>query len=60
MKSLDFLETRCNPHADREIQVLALKSWQKVRDHSFHLFGDYSLICHPDGSFELNTPWKKV
>lgn len=55
-----FLETRCSPHADVEIRQLAGRVWEKVVRESPILFGDYTKIELEDGTFALETPWRKV
>jgi len=55
-----FIEMRCSRHADREICILAGKVWEQLNARSPNLFGDYAKTQLPDGTYELNTPYKKV
>lgn len=55
-----FLEMRGSRHADAEIRILAGKFHEVLLRESPNLFGDYVRTPLPDGTFELNTPHRKV
>ncbi|MBA4063310.1 MAG: thymidylate synthase (FAD) [Isosphaera sp.] len=55
-----FLEQRGSRHAEPEIRKLAGKLLDLLQKDSPNLFGDYTRVPLPDGTFELTTPYKKV
>lgn len=55
-----FIEMRASRHAEVEIRKLAVKVLQLMQQEAPHLFGDYELVALPDGTFEANTPHRKV
>lgn len=55
-----FLELRGSRHAEPEIRLLANRLLDIFQQESPSLFGDYKRIPLPDGTFEIDTPYKKV
>lgn len=55
-----FLETRGSKHAEPEIRKLAVMVWEVLKEDSPFLFGDYTKMPLPDGSYELTTLFWKV
>ena len=55
-----FLEQRGSQFAEPEIRLLANQMFDLLASESPNLFGDYQKIPLPDGTFELQTPFKKV
>jgi thymidylate synthase (FAD) len=55
-----FLEQRGSRHAEPEIRKLAGKLLDVLQKDAANLFGDYTRVPLPDGTFELTTPYKKV
>lgn len=55
-----FFEQRCSRHAEPEVRKLAYEIWLVLKNEAPNLFGDYTPTQLPDGSFELNTPYRKV
>jgi thymidylate synthase (FAD) len=55
-----FIEMRASRHAEVEIRKLAVKVLQIMQTEAPHLFSDYQLVPLPDGTFEANTPHRKV
>jgi thymidylate synthase (FAD) len=55
-----FIEQRGSRHADAEIRRLARLVWEPLHHAAPNLFGDYNWIRLPDGSWEANTPTRKV
>lgn len=55
-----FIEMRASRHADVEIRKLAVAVLRVVQEESPNLFGDYTLVPLPDGTFEATTPTRKV
>jgi thymidylate synthase (FAD) len=55
-----FLEQRGSSYAEPEIRKLADKLLDILQKESPNLFGDYTKVPLPDGTFELTTPFKKV
>jgi 5-methylcytosine-specific restriction endonuclease McrA/DNA-binding XRE family transcriptional regulator len=55
-----FIEMRGSRHAEVEIRKLAVKVLQIMQTEAPHLFSDYQLVPLPDGTFEANTPHRKV
>ena len=61
------LKTVCARNAERgsafaepEIRKLANKLLDVLQAESPNLFGDYTRVPLPDGTFEVQTPFKKV
>jgi thymidylate synthase (FAD) len=55
-----FIELRGSRHAETEIRKLAVAVLRIMQKEAPHLFGDYELVPLPDGTFEANTPHRKV
>jgi thymidylate synthase (FAD) len=55
-----FLEMRGSAFAEPEIRKLANKLLDVLQADSPNLFGDYTKVPLPDGTFEITTPFKKV
>lgn len=55
-----FIEMRASRHAEVEIRKLAVKVLQIMQTEAPHLFSDYQLVPLPDGTFEADTPHRKV
>ncbi|MGL6097227.1 MAG: FAD-dependent thymidylate synthase [Fimbriiglobus sp.] len=55
-----FLEQRGSRHAEPEIRKLANRLLDVLQKESPNLFADYERIPLPDGTFDLQTPFKKV
>ena len=55
-----FLEMRGSLHAEPEIRKLANKMLDLLQAESPNLFGDYQKVPLPDGTFDLQTPYRKV
>jgi thymidylate synthase (FAD) len=55
-----FIELRGSRHAETEIRKLAVAVLKIMQQEAPHLFGDYELVPLPDGTFEANTPHRKV
>ncbi len=55
-----FLEMRGSVHAEPEIRKLANVLLDVLAADSPNLFGDYVKVPLPDGTFDLQTPYKKV
>jgi thymidylate synthase (FAD) len=55
-----FIELRGSRHAETEIRKLAVAVLKVLQQEAPNLFGDYELIPLPDGTFEPNTPHRKV
>lgn len=55
-----FVEMRASRHAETEIRKLAIQVLRILQTEAPNLFGDYELIPLPDGTFEANTPHRKV
>ncbi len=55
-----FLEQRGSVFAEPEIRKLANKLLDVLQAQSPNLFGDYQKVLLPDGTFDLQTPFKKV
>jgi thymidylate synthase (FAD) len=55
-----FLEQRGSRHAEPEIRKLANAIHAIMVKASPNLFGDYERIALPDGTFELQTQFKKI
>lgn len=55
-----FIELRSSRHAETEIRKLAVAVLKVLQAEAPHLFGDYTLVPLPDGTFEATTPHRKV
>jgi len=55
-----FLEQRGSVHAEPEIRKLANQMLDLLVAESPNLFGDYVKVPLPDGTFDLQTPYRKV
>jgi thymidylate synthase (FAD) len=55
-----FLEMRGSAFAEPEIRKLACAVLDVMQKESPNLFGDYTKVPLPDGTFEVSTPFKKV
>lgn len=55
-----FLEQRGSRHAEPEIRKLATKVLLVLNAAAPVLFGDYSMTPLPDGTFEVDTKYRKV
>jgi thymidylate synthase (FAD) len=55
-----FLEMRANPHAETEIRALAFNTYLCLAAIDDLLFGDYEIVALPDGTFAVDTEFKKV
>lgn len=55
-----FLEQRGSVFADPEIRKLANKVLDILQVEAPNLFGDYQKTLLPDGTFDLQTPFRKV
>ncbi len=55
-----FLEQRGSRHAEPEIRRLAVAILDVLSPAAPNLFGDYTRTPLPDGTFELDTPYRKV
>lgn len=55
-----FLEQRGSRHAEPEIRKLANRILDVLQIEAPNLFNDYRRIALPDGSFEIDTPHRKV
>lgn len=55
-----FIEMRGSRHAEVEIRKLAVKVLQLMQTEAPNLFSDYQLVPLPDGTFEADTPHRKV
>jgi thymidylate synthase (FAD) len=55
-----FLEQRGSRHAETEIRQLANRVLRIMKAESPNLFGDYREIPLPDGTFEIDTDFRKV
>jgi thymidylate synthase (FAD) len=55
-----FIEQRASRYAEVEIRKLAVKVLQLMQTEAPHLFSDYQLVPLPDGTFEADTPHRKV
>ena len=55
-----FLEQRGSRHAEPEIRKLACAMLDILQVESPNLFGDYTKVPLPDGTFEVTTEFKKV
>lgn len=55
-----FLEQRGSAFAEPEIRKLANRMLDILQSESPNLFGDYKKVPLPDGTFELQTEYRKV
>ena len=55
-----FVEMRGSRHAEDEIRKVAVAMVRILQREAPNLFGDYVLDPLPDGTFEVNTPHRKV
>ena len=55
-----FLESRGSKFAEPEIRKLANRLLDVLQKESPNLFGDYERVPLPDGTFDLQTPYRKV
>jgi len=55
-----FLEQRGSAFAEPEIRKLASTILDLLQKDAPHLFGDFTKVPLPDGTFELHTPYRKV
>jgi thymidylate synthase (FAD) len=55
-----FIELRGSRHAETEIRKLAIAVLKIMQTEAPNLFHDYTLIPLPDGTFEADTPHRKV
>ncbi len=55
-----FLEMRANPHAEIEIRALAFNTYLCLFATDPILFGDYEISALPDGTFAVDTAYRKV
>jgi len=55
-----FFEQRGSKHAEPEIRKLANVILDLLQRESPHLFGDYVRQSLPDGTFEIQAPYRKV
>jgi thymidylate synthase (FAD) len=56
----NFIEQRASVHAEREIRCLANKVLSILRGESPNLFGDYRRVDLDDGTFYVETNFRKV
>jgi thymidylate synthase (FAD) len=56
----NFMEQRGSRHAEPEIRVLANEVCRIMQKEAPHLFGDYRLEPLTDGTFEVQTEYRKV
>ena len=55
-----FIEMRASRHAEVEIRKLAVAVLRVMQAEAPNLFSDYRLVPLGDGTFEANTPHRKV
>lgn len=55
-----FIEMRASRHAEVEIRKLAVQVLRIMQKEAPNLFGDYQLVPLLDGTFEADTPHRKV
>ena len=51
---------RANPHAETEIRALFFNIYLCLEAAEPILFGDYEAQALPDGTYGVDTPFKKV
>jgi len=54
------IEMRANEHAETEIRALAFNAYLCLAAADPILFGDYEIVALPDGTFAVETPYRKV
>lgn len=54
------IEMRANPHAETEIRALFFSIYLCLAQVDSLLFGDYEARALPDGTFAVDTPYRKV
>jgi thymidylate synthase (FAD) len=55
-----FLEQRASPHAEVEIRALAFRVFLCFAAIEQHLFDDYRIVDLPDGTYAVETDYRKV
>lgn len=55
-----MIEMRCNPHAEIEIRALAFNAYLCLAASDEYLFGDYKAVSLPDGTWAVETEFRKV
>jgi thymidylate synthase (FAD) len=55
-----FIEMRANQHAETEIRELAFRVYLCLNATEPILFEDYETVCLPDGTYGVDTPYRKV
>jgi len=55
-----FMEQRGSRHAEPEIRTLANRLLELLQVEAPNLFGDYERIPLPDGTYEIDTEYRKV
>jgi thymidylate synthase (FAD) len=55
-----FIEMRASRYAEVEIRKLAVAVLRIMQTEAPNVFGDYQLVSLPDGTFEAQTPHRKV
>ncbi len=55
-----FLEMRANEHAETEIRALAFNTYLCLAAIDQNLFGDYKEVALSDGTFAVDTEFRKV
>jgi thymidylate synthase (FAD) len=55
-----FIEMRASDHAETEIRALAFRIYLCLAAADPILFGDYEIVEVADGTFAVNTPYRKV
>jgi thymidylate synthase (FAD) len=55
-----FIEMRASRHAEVEIRKLAVRVLRIMQEEAPNLFSDYGLVPLPDGTYEADTPHRKV
>jgi thymidylate synthase (FAD) len=54
------IEMRANEHAETEIRALAFNLYLCLSAADDLLFGDYRIVALPDGTYAVETPYRKV
>lgn len=57
---MHFIEQRGSEFAEPEIRKLANVMLDILQREAPNLFGDYTKTQLPDGTFKLDTPYRKV
>jgi thymidylate synthase (FAD) len=55
-----FMEMRGSRHAEPEIRLLANEVCRIMQKEAPNIFGDYRMLELPDGTFEIETDYRKV